>query len=207
MENPKFLGGVVKTADLVALPLEDLPRVAFAGRSNVGKSSLLNALTHSKIARVSGEPGKTREMNFFRFRITRDPKDVLLLVDLPGYGYAKVARTLRDQWGKEITTWLKGDKQLGLVVALVDGRHGYLDNDLELVKFLVDANLPFIIAFTKMDKHKSANQRNKAEKQLKEVSAKLGVERYIFVSAVVRDGVRPLEEVLKEILKESRAVG
>ncbi len=207
MENPKFLGGVVKTTDLVALSLEDLPRVAFAGRSNVGKSSLLNALTHSKIARVSREPGKTREMNFFRFCLTRDPKDVLLLVDLPGYGYAKVARTLRDQWGREITTWLKSDSYLGLVVALVDGRHGYLDNDLELVKFLVDANLPFIIAFTKMDKYKSNNQRKTAEKQLTDASAKLGVDRFIFVSAVSRDGVRPLDNVLKEILKDSQTIG
>ncbi|MBI3555257.1 MAG: ribosome biogenesis GTP-binding protein YsxC [Deltaproteobacteria bacterium] len=207
MENPKFLGGVVKASDLATLPLDELPRVAFAGRSNVGKSSLLNALTNSKIARVSGEPGKTREMNFFRFCLTRDPKDVLLLVDLPGYGYAKVARTLRDQWGREITTWLKGDEDLALVVALVDGRHGFLDNDLELVKFLVGAHLPFIIAFTKMDKYKSNNQRKQAEKQLTDLSSSMGVDRFIFVSAFGRDGVRPLENVLKEILKESRAVG
>src|SRR5690349_7077279 len=108
--NPKFLGGVVKVVDLVSLQLEDFPRVAFSGRSNVGKSSLLNALTHSRIARVSAEPGKTREMNFFRFTISRNPNDVLLLVDLPGYGYARVARTLRDQWGREITAWLKKDE-------------------------------------------------------------------------------------------------
>lgn len=197
---PVFLGGVVRFGDVERLPLGALPRIAFAGRSNVGKSSLLNALTRARIARVSAEPGKTREMNFFRWALTRDPRDAVLLVDLPGYGYAKVAVELRKQWGGEITRWLKSDESLALVVALVDGRHGFLPNDVELIEFLRDSKLPHLVAFTKMDKYKSANQRSTAERELADVARRLGVAHYVCVSAIDKDGTRPLLAVLREYL-------
>lgn len=195
-----FLGGVVKADGISTIKPGDLPRFVFAGRSNVGKSSLLNALTGMKVARVSAQPGKTREMNFYRFAATRDPRDLCLLVDLPGYGYAKVASELKKQWGQEITTWLKGDEFIRLIITLVDGRHGFLNNDVELVEFLRASGLPFVVAFTKMDKYKSANQKRNAERELAQVAAKLGVEHFIFVSAMDRAGIVPLEKTIREAL-------
>lgn len=203
-DEVKFLGGVVKAADVAGLKSGDVPHFIFAGRSNVGKSSLLNALTYSKCARVSQSPGKTREMNFFAWGLTKSPNDRCVLVDLPGYGYAKVAATLRKQWGAEISQWLKTDDRICLVVALVDGRHGYLANDVELIEFLRSNDLPFVVAFTKMDKWKSNNQRQSAQKKLVDVSEKLGVEHYIFVSAVAKDGVRPLLNMLREAAKPAK---
>lgn len=202
-EEPRvrFLGGVVKARDLDSLKLETLPCFVFSGRSNVGKSSLLNALTGSKLARVSAEPGKTREMNFYRFMATRAASDACHLVDLPGYGYAKVARQLKAQWGAEITTWLKSDHNVSLIFALVDGRHGYLENDVELIEFLAGHNLPFVVVFTKMDKYKSNNQRKQAERDLAKVSEKLGVDRFIFTSTQGKEGIHSLEETLREVLK------
>jgi GTP-binding protein len=194
----EFIGGAAKAVEVDTLPLGVAPRVAFAGRSNVGKSSLVNALTGARLARVSAEPGKTREMNFYRWVPSGSFGPRWVLVDLPGYGYAKVSKTLRAQWGDEITKWLKSEENLFLVVALVDGRHGYLPNDVELVEFLRGQNLPLLVAFTKMDKWKSANQRRQAEKELTEVSNRLGVADFIFVSAVAKDGVRPLERALKQ---------
>ena len=209
-ERAIFLGGAAKASDVQALKLGDFPRVAFAGRSNVGKSSVLNALTGAKHARVSAEPGKTREMNFYGWNLARAKSGVLtadpfakerwLLVDLPGYGYAKVRRPLKDQWGNQITSWLKDDIHIRLVVALVDGRHGFLANDMELIEFLKAINIPFFVAFTKMDKWKSANQKRQAQKELTDVARKAGVEHFIFVSAVAKDGIKPLEVVLREFV-------
>lgn len=199
MSSVRFLGGVVKEADVERLNAGGTPKVVFAGRSNVGKSSLLNALTGQKVARVSAEPGKTREMNFFEWYPTRSKhkRDAWVLVDLPGYGYAKVATELRKQWGKEITAWLTKDSDLCIVIALVDGRHGYLQNDVELVEFLKASGLNFVVAFTKMDKWKSRNQRLSAEKKLAKVSLDLGVVRYLFVSSTSKEGIRPIFEELR----------
>ena len=205
-DDVKFLGGVVKATDVEGLKTGDFPHFIFAGRSNVGKSSLLNALTNSKCARVSQSPGKTREMNFFQWGLTRAPADRCVLVDLPGYGYARVAATLRKQWGNEISQWLKADDRICLVVALVDGRHGYLDNDVELIEFLRDNDLPFLVAFTKMDKWKSKSQQRTAEKKLTDVSQKLGVEHYVFVSAVAKEGTRPLLNTLREAAKPVKSL-
>jgi GTP-binding protein len=195
-KDPVFLGGVVKADDVLGLDVGNALRIAFAGRSNVGKSSLLNALTGIRVARVSATPGKTREMNFFRWRYAG--KD-WVLVDLPGYGYAKVPRDLRSDWGREITKWISTDPALGLVVSLVDGRHGYLAQDQELVKFLQANSIPYIVAFTKMDKWKSANQKRNAQRELEKFSKDLGVERYVFVSSVAKDGIRPLTAVFQEL--------
>lgn len=190
----KFLGGAGKASDMDRLPLGEYPRVALAGRSNVGKSSLFNSLTQSKMARVSAEPGKTRELNFFLWEAFGKK---IVLVDLPGYGYAKVSQKLRRQWGDEIAQWMREDPLLQLVVCLVDGRLGYMPQDVELVEYLQEGNRPFVVAFTKMDKWKSANQRRKAEKDLADLSKKLNVDNFIYVSSHLSDGVQPLKQVLK----------
>lgn len=190
----QFLGGAGKASDVANLPLKEYPRIAFAGRSNVGKSSLLNSLTKAKLARVSAEPGKTREMNFYLWEAFGTK---LLLVDLPGYGYAKVAQSLRKQWGDEIAHWIRNDPFIRLVVCLVDGRIGYMPQDQELVAYLQEQGQPFVVAFTKMDKWKSTKQRRKAEQDLTGFSKRLGVDNFIYVSSHLSDGVQPLKQVLK----------
>lgn len=121
--------------------------VAFAGRSNVGKSSLLNALVGRKaLARVSGTPGRTRQIVFFEL----SPK--ICLVDLPGYGYAKVSKSERNAWGKQINTYLEERENLALVVVLLDARHGATDLDRMLIDFLGRCEIPIQIVFTKADK-------------------------------------------------------
>lgn len=192
-KNPdiaRFLGGVVKASDVERLRLPKKPRVVFSGRSNVGKSSLLNELTGLRVARVSAEPGKTREINFFEWK-------KMLLVDLPGYGYAKVSKELRSEWGTEITKWLTTDDGICLIVALVDGRHGYFESDLELIRFLRSENLPHIVAFTKMDKYKSNNQRRVAEKELAEASRKIGISDSVFISSTEKNGIFPLVKIIR----------
>ncbi|MEW6056055.1 MAG: ribosome biogenesis GTP-binding protein YihA/YsxC [Bdellovibrionota bacterium] len=194
----QFLGGAARAAQVEQITKEDLPRVVLAGRSNVGKSSLLNALTKSKIARVSSEPGKTREINLFRWSVAYGSQGLCILADLPGYGYAKVAGSLKRQWGQEITKWLKSDPLIREVVVLVDGRHGFFPQDLELIEFLRSHEISYLVAFTKMDKWKSNNQRSNAEKDLARVSKTAGVERFVFVSSMASSGVQPLEAALRE---------
>ncbi|MEL6364692.1 MAG: ribosome biogenesis GTP-binding protein YihA/YsxC [Pseudomonadota bacterium] len=141
-----FLRGVV---DMEGLPDDDLPEVAFAGRSNVGKSSLLNALTGRKdLARTSNTPGRTRELNFF----TLDNR--LRLVDLPGYGYAKASRALVEQWTKLTRDFLRGRPNLRRVSILIDARHGLKKTDEELMGLLDTAAVVYQIVLTKTDKIK-----------------------------------------------------
>ena len=141
-----FLKGVVA---MDGLPADALPEVAFAGRSNVGKSSLLNALTGRKeLARASNTPGRTRELNFF----TLDQR--LRLVDLPGYGYAKASRKLVDQWTKLTRDYLRGRSNLRRVNVLIDARHGLKKTDEEVMDLLDTAAVVYQIVLTKTDKIK-----------------------------------------------------
>lgn len=135
--------------NLTQLPDADMPEVAFAGRSNVGKSSLLNALTNRKdLARTSNTPGRTQQLNFFNLA------DVIYLVDMPGYGYAKVSKTQRSEWDNLIFDYLRGRPNLRCVFVLVDSRHGLKDSDEELMKMLDTAAVPYRIILTKADKGK-----------------------------------------------------
>ncbi|MEJ0060009.1 MAG: ribosome biogenesis GTP-binding protein YihA/YsxC [Terricaulis sp.] len=133
-------------ADMDGLPPADLPEIAFAGRSNVGKSSLINALTGRKaLARASSEPGRTRELNFFRLG------EKLRLVDLPGYGYAKAPKSAIAAWSALMRDYLRGRPSLKRVVLLVDARHGVKPNDLEIIEGLDRAAVVYQIALTKSD--------------------------------------------------------
>lgn len=141
-----FLKGVVA---LSGLPENDIPEVAFAGRSNVGKSSLLNALTGRRaLARTSNTPGRTQELNFF------DCDQRLMLVDMPGYGYAKVSKTERERWGKLIRAYLRGRPNLRCAFVLVDSRHGLKENDIEIMSMLDETAVAYRIILTKADKIK-----------------------------------------------------
>lgn len=128
------------------LPESDLPEVAFSGRSNVGKSSLLNKIfNRRKLAKVSSTPGKTATINFYNIESAR-------LVDLPGYGYAKVSKTEQDRWAKLMDGYFATGRKINLVVALIDMRHSPTKLDLQMLDYLEQMNYKFIIALTKSDK-------------------------------------------------------
>ena len=128
------------------LPPSDLPEIAFAGRSNVGKSSMLNKLFNRKgLARVSAVPGKTATVNFFRCGPFR-------FADLPGYGYAKVSKGEKRRWAELIEGYFNQDRDLLLVFQLIDMRHPPTADDLTMVNFLIDRELPFVVVLTKADK-------------------------------------------------------
>jgi GTP-binding protein len=138
---------VLGAASLRQLPKDGVKEVAFLGRSNVGKSSLINKLCGRKsLARPSSEPGKTREMNYYL--INRE----FYFVDLPGYGYAKVPEQVRSSWGKLVEQYLKSRDQLSLVVQLVDARHEPTELDMMMVGWLDYYSIPFLVALTKADK-------------------------------------------------------
>ena len=145
-----FVKGVTS---MDALPADDKPEVAFAGRSNVGKSSLINALTGRKtLARVSVTPGRTRELNFF----TLGREVELYLVDMPGYGYAKAAKTAVRGWIRLIGDYLKGRRELKRVFLLIDARHGIKPNDRGTMELMDVAAVSYQAVLTKADKPKTA---------------------------------------------------
>ena len=143
IEEVSFRGSALRLADR---PGEWFPQVAVAGRSNVGKSSLLNWLFRRSLARVAKAPGKTRTLNFFL--INRS----FYLVDLPGYGYAKVGRQLREEWGRELGQYLASEDRLAGVVSLVDIRHGLTARDRDLQNLLLTTGLERLVVLTKADK-------------------------------------------------------
>lgn len=143
-----FMLGV---AALDGLPPMNLPEIAFAGRSNVGKSSLLNALTRRNgLARTSNTPGRTQELNYFNLA------DEYYMVDMPGYGYAKVSKTTREKWNRLIKGFLRGRATLRCVFILIDGRHGLKESDEELMTMLDEAAVSYRVVFTKCDKSKKS---------------------------------------------------
>lgn len=191
---------IVKKAELEAVavrknqyPPEDVPEVAFAGRSNVGKSSLLNLLTNRRsLARVSGSPGKTRTINFYRIN------DAFRIVDLPGYGYAKVSRSESESWGAMIEGYLQNRRTLKKVVLLVDIRHTPSAQDVQMYDYLKHYGLDGIVAATKADKV-SGNERQKCVSVIRK-TLEMGKDDLIIpVSALKRTGQDKLLEVMEEI--------
>src|SRR5687767_6503938 len=152
----EFLGGMASAGGW--RPASSLPEVAFAGRSNVGKSSLLNTLLRrKKAARVSKTPGRTREINFFRVN------DAFVLVDLPGYGYARVAKERRAEWRPLIEGYLRTSPNLRGLVLLLDSRREPSDDDLAMLSFLAESETPVLVAVTKMDKFGTKAGRDRVE--------------------------------------------
>ena len=176
-------------------PDQSLKEVAFAGRSNVGKSSLLNLLTgRKKLARVSGSPGKTRTINFYIIN------DEFRIVDLPGYGYAKVSKSVSAGWGDMMETYLENRPNLLKVIQLVDIRHAPSKQDVEMYNYLRYFGLYGIVVATKADKI----SRNQMAKQLKLIRQTLGLtseDKVIPVSALKRTGHEELLDVIEELLE------
>jgi len=141
-----FLRGVV---DIDGFPEANQPEIAFAGRSNVGKSSIINALTgRTTLAKTSNTPGRTQELNLFLLA------DVIMLVDMPGYGFAKAPKKNVKNWTRLVRTYLSGRANLRRVCLLIDSRHGIKDNDLEIMKMLDETAVSYQIVLTKIDKLK-----------------------------------------------------
>lgn len=156
------LAGTFFTPD--QLPLDDRPKVLFFGRSNVGKSSLLNVLLGRQLARTSGTPGKTLSVNYFSLSFSRRgaPRVMpqLVFVDLPGYGFAKVSKDEALRVRRLIASFLARAQNVRLALLLIDSRHGFLPPDLDTLAQLVEKNLPILTILTKSDKIPSSQQRN-----------------------------------------------
>ena len=177
------------------LPPPERIEIAFSGRSNVGKSSLINKLFNRKnLARVSAVPGKTATINFYK-------ADNVFIVDLPGYGYAKVAKSEKKRWNELIGGYLSAERELALVVQLVDFRHPPTADDLQMINALIDGEIPFIIALTKADKL-SKNQRKERRELLKTELPCAEDLTIIETSADTGEGIEELRAIIEEISEE-----
>ena len=145
--------------DASHFPVPSLPEIAFLGRSNVGKSSVINSLVGTKLARTSSTPGRTRSINFFEIRWPGKPRPELIFADLPGYGYAKISREISQEWPKFIEPYLHQRSTLALCVALVDANVPPQQSDRQLLAFLNASGREFLLVATKSDRL-SNNQRN-----------------------------------------------
>ena len=167
------------------------PEVAFSGRSNVGKSSLLNKLFNRKgLAKVSQTPGKTATINFF-------DGDGGTFVDLPGYGYAKVSKSEKARWSELIEGYFNQDRSFALVVALVDIRHEASELDENMIRFLREADLPFVVALTKADKL-SRQQQMKQKAALKRQLALGDDASMVVTSSAKGDGMEELRKIIRD---------
>ena len=178
-------------------PTNDLPEVAFAGRSNVGKSSLLNRLVRRKaFARVSNTPGRTREINFFKVN------DQFVLADLPGYGYARIAKERKAEWLPLIEGYLRTSTTLRGVVQLLDARHDPSNEDLQMLDFLAEIEKPTIVVLTKIDKLKA----REIPERVKAIAVALRLEddQIISFSAETNQGRDELAEALVALVQQPR---
>ena len=188
--NFEFAAGTVSQ-----LPASDLPEIVFSGHSNVGKSSLINKLVQRKaLARVSAQPGKTATINFYRLKEIR-------LVDLPGYGYAKVSKAEKQRWAELVEGYLSAQRNIKLIVQIIDIRHKPTKDDYDMLSFLYNSNAPFVIALTKKDKLKKTAYEKRIEEVLDELQDYEGIQLIPF-SAVDGSGVEDIKEAIEEYITE-----
>jgi GTP-binding protein len=192
IRNVEFIGGMAERHGW--RPESSLPEIAFAGRSNVGKSSLLNTLVRRKsFARVSRTPGRTREINFFRIN------NAFVLVDLPGYGYARISKEKKAEWRPMIESYLRRTTQLRGIVLLLDIRREPSDDDRAMLDFLAETEVPTIVALTKVDKLSKTAARGRVA----EIAAALalGAEQVIPFSSQTGEGRIELLEAIMDIVE------
>lgn len=185
---------MLSVAAIKQLPATDLPEVAFVGRSNVGKSTLINALTnHKQLARTSNTPGRTQQINLFELG------GRLILADLPGYGYAKAPKPTVESWHRLIQTYLKGRPTLRIVCILIDARHGLKDVDNDYMELLADAAVAYRVILTKADLVKSAALDALLEDVTSALKHKVGAHPHpIATSARDQAGMADLRAALAE---------
>ncbi len=194
IKNAEFIAAAAKKNQY---PPAGVPEIAFAGRSNVGKSSLINLLTgRRKLAKVSQSPGKTRTINFFNI------DDTWRIVDLPGYGYAKVSKAESESWGKMMEDYLETRESLVSVVQLVDCRHEPTAQDVQMFEYLRYYDLARIVVATKADKL-SKNELNKNLAMIRKSLNLTGDEKLLAVSALKKTGVDNLLDEIDLLLREN----
>lgn len=183
------------------VPKSKNPEIAFVGRSNVGKSSIMNKIFNRKgLVKVSSTPGKTTTINFFG---VPDGSNTVDFVDLPGYGYAKRGGSDRKRWSSLIEGYFNQDRWFALTVLLVDIRHDVSDLDKQMVDYLVKREIPFIIAFTKSDKLSKQQQRNQIPKLCRQLG-NAGETYFIACSSLKGDGIDDLRTLLADAVAQSR---
>ncbi len=190
-QEARFIAGA---SEVAALPPDLLPEIAFAGRSNVGKSSLINALTGRRmLARTSNTPGRTRQINFF------DLGGRLVLVDLPGYGYAEASKTAVKAWTELLRRYLQARAALRRVCLLIDSRHGIKEADRPLMQVLDDAGVSYQIVLTKADKMRDGERTRALEQIMGELAEHPAAHPEIHLtSAVDRRGIAELHAILAD---------
>lgn len=170
--------------------------IAFAGRSNVGKSTLINKIMNRKaLARVSAVPGKTATINFYKVEPVR-------IVDLPGYGYAKVAKTEKHRWADLIEGYLDSDRDIRLIFLLIDMRHPPSKDDLHMIDYLIERELPFVIILTKADKLKPTERKRRMEAFREEIPYFEEIHVVPF-SSITREGVDEIRSIITDIAENS----
>ena len=176
------------------LPSGDVPEVVFAGRSNVGKSSLINKILNRKsLARVSSKPGKTATINFYNL-------DGARLVDLPGYGFAKVSASEKQRWAELIDGYFEQERDLRLVVLLIDSRHAPSKDDLTMLDFLIESEFPMVIVLTKIDKLKPTERKQRLAAFPDELD--VDFEHMLPFSAETGEGVEELRSIITECMAD-----
>jgi len=181
--------------DVAKLPKRRLQEIAFAGRSNVGKSSMINSLlTRKNLARTSGTPGKTRQLNYILIN------DAFYFVDLPGYGFAKVPRAERERWARLIDRYIENNPYLRLLVSIIDIRHGPTETDLELLRWITHFQIETVVVATKADKLNRA-QLQKAEARITAAIETMPVHGPIFFSAQSGLGKPQVWQIVESFLE------
>lgn len=181
---------VAGAANFEAIPPSRLPEIAFAGRSNVGKSSLINALTHRRnLARISQNPGATKQINFFELG------NRLILADLPGYGYARISKSLAQEWQHLIFSYLRGRPNLRRVAHLIDARRGIMPTDSEAMDLLDEAAVSYLVVLTKIDKL-SPEEREQAIAECRAIAGRrtAAYPEVLATSAATGEGLDGLRE-------------
>lgn len=187
---------VTSYANFKQIPKSDRPEIAFSGRSNVGKSSLINKIFNRKnLARVSSMPGKTVTINFYSL-------ENIYIVDLPGYGYANVSKSEKKKWGDLIGGYLgDGERDLALVFQLIDMRHAPSKDDLQMLDFLIDSEIPFVVVFTKADKLKPTQRKERMESFKTEIPCFEDI-TYVEFSAVTGEGVGEIRGIIEDVAQD-----
>lgn len=181
------------------IPPPERIEIAFAGHSNVGKSTLINKLFNRRnLARVSSVPGKTSTINFYGL-------DNIFFVDLPGYGYAKVSKSEKERWSGLIGGYLDSDRDIRLVFMLVDMRHAPTKDDVQMINYLIDTEMPFVLILTKADKLKRT-EREKRMKAFRDEIPCFDDMHVVPFSSITFEGVEELREIVEEVVSDGEEI-
>jgi GTP-binding protein len=191
---------MASATDAAQFPVPSLPEIAFLGRSNVGKSSVINSLVGDKVARTSSTPGRTRAINFFEIRWPGKPRPELIFADLPGYGYAKISREISQEWPKFIEPYLNERPTLGLCIVLIDANVPPQQSDRQLLDFLSASDRDFLLVATKSDRLSN----NQLHNTLRTLTQEYPAARLLSFSAKTGAGRDELWKQIRQAAEQTR---